>query len=273
MRNQENKQLKVLAIIPVRLESSRLPNKPLALIANKPLVIWVWEHALLAKCFTKVIIATDSEEIRSVAVKAGAEVVMTSTEALNGTERVAEALEKIDGEWDIIFNVQGDMPFIQPEVIEKVAESFCLNLRDFEMATLALPIKDEAEYLSSNCVKVVFGLNSKALYFSRAPVPNYRNGFEVTSNLSQAPISYKHIGLYAFRPEALKKIVGFRASPLEKAESLEQLRALENNLSILVVAVERQIAGPSIEVDTPLDLEKAQEVAKTYLMPQRNRVS
>ena len=267
MQNNAKQQSKILAIIPVRMESARLPNKPLALIAEKPLVLWVWEHAKKSSCFTKVVIATDSKEIQNVALEAGAEVVMTSAKPVNGTERVAEALQFIEGEWDIIFNVQGDMPFIQPAVINQVASSFKETIEDFDMATLALPIKDLNEYNSDSCVKVVFEQNNRALYFSRAPIPHYRSGLNSFDKISQAPLSFKHIGLYAFRPETLHKIVNFSPTPLEKAESLEQLRALEHGLSIKVVTVPRDIAGPSIEVDTALDLEKANEIAKTYLMP------
>lgn len=256
---------RILAVIPVRMESSRLPNKPLASIAGKPLVLWVWEHAKRSKSFTKIVIATDSQEIATVATKAGAEVIITSASPLNGTERVAEALGVLGGEWDIVFNVQGDMPFIQPAVIDQVAESFKENIANFDMATLALPITDDQEYRSENCVKVVFGHNHKALYFSRATIPHYRSGNLLAAD--KTPLSYKHIGLYAFKPEALGKIVALEATVLEKAESLEQLRALEHGFSILVVSVNRAIAGPSIEVDTPADLEKSNQIAATYLMP------
>ena len=256
---------RILAVIPVRMESSRLPNKPLASIAGKPLVLWVWEHASKSESFTKVVIATDSLEIQAVAKAAGAEVVMTSAAPVNGTERVAEALSVLGGEWDIVFNVQGDMPFIQPAVIDQVAQSFKENIESFDMATLALPIKEDQEYRSESCVKVVFGPNHKALYFSRASIPHYRSGN--IAGTGQAPLSYKHIGLYAFKPQALRKIVALEATALEKAESLEQLRALEHGFEILVVSVSREIAGPSIEVDTPADLEKSNQIATTYLMP------
>lgn len=267
MQIQARQKSKILAVIPVRMESSRLPNKPLALIAGKPLVLWVWEHAKKSNCFSRVVIATDSKKIQDIAHKAGAEVVMTTDKPVNGTERVAEALKLIGEDWDIIFNVQGDMPFIQPQVIDQVAEYFEANLSKFEMATLALPIKDLEEYKSESCVKVVFGYDNRALYFSRATIPHYRSGLNCFDSNSQVPLSYKHIGLYAFRPKTLEKIVSLSQSKLEKAESLEQLRALEHGISILITPVDRAIAGPSIEVDTAADLEKANEIAKTYLMP------
>ncbi len=254
MQNQPKQKSRILAVIPVRMESARLPNKPLALIAGKPLVLWVWEHAKKSSCFSRVVIATDSEEIRRVANQAGAEVVMTSNKPVNGTERVAEALEAIGGKWDMIFNVQGDMPFIQPAVIDQVANYFMDNISQFGMATLALPIKDQEEYKSESCVKVVFAHNNLALYFSRAAIPHYRSGLNSFEDISQAPLSHKHIGLYAFRPETLQKIVTLSPSKLEKAESLEQLRALEHGISILITIVSREIAGPRIEVDTPSDL-------------------
>ncbi len=253
----ESKPKNILGIIPVRMESQRLPNKPLAMIGELPLVIRVWQQASQAQCFKKVVVATDSQEIAETCKKHGAEVVFTSARPRNGSERVFEAMEimKAEDSFDIVFNVQGDMPFIVPGIIDLVAARFSENLSEFDMATLCLPIKDPEEYQSDSCVKVIFDSAGKALYFSRSPIPHYRDSTSIPEIMA-----HKHIGLYAFRPAALKALVNFEPSRLEQAESLEQLRALENNLKILTVCADRDAAGPSIEVDTPKDLEKAKNL-------------
>jgi 3-deoxy-manno-octulosonate cytidylyltransferase (CMP-KDO synthetase) len=242
------------------MESQRLPNKPLALIGGIPLVIRVWQQATLAKSFDSLAIATDSDEIAKVCQEYGALVLFTSNKPRNGTERVYEALAALPNykEFDVVLNVQGDMPFIVPEVIDTVVAKFLEKLDSFDMATLCLPIKSEEEYQAQSCVKVAFDLNKKALYFSRSAIPHYRD-------LTNKPeiLAYKHIGLYAFKAESLAKIVSFEPTPLELAESLEQLRALEHGMSILLVAVDRSLAGPSIEVDTESDLEKARQTAES----------
>lgn len=258
---------RILAAIPVRLESVRLPNKPLASIAGLPLVQWVWKHAQLCNCFQKVVIATDSEKIKAVCEDFGAEVIMTSPSARNGSERVYEAAKKLGSHWDFVFNVQGDMPFVQPAVIDQLAKDFIENSSAFEMATIAIPIKEQHEYQTPSCVKVIFDKNSRALYFSRSSIPHYRSDPDPESALA-----FKHIGLYAFKPQALEQMVQAPASKLELAESLEQLRALEQGIPILIAKISREIAGPNIEVDTAADLEKANEIAKTYLMPAKNQV-
>lgn len=254
--------MKALIVIPVRLTSTRLPNKPLAEIVGQTLVQRVYNQARQSKSATRVVIATDAPEIAAHAKEIGAECVMTSPSCRTGSDRVAEAaaiFESQGEKFDLVANVQGDMPFINPRVIDRVIDDLAEAGSNFGMGTLATPITDMDEYTRPSAVKVVFGGNGAALYFSRAPIPHYRDGFQPNS----APqIAHKHMGLYVFRPQTLKLLPTLPEGKLEAAEKLEQLRALEQGIQIRMTVVERKMVEPSIEVDTPADLERARAAAK-----------
>jgi 3-deoxy-manno-octulosonate cytidylyltransferase (CMP-KDO synthetase) len=236
-----------VAIIPARFQSARLPGKALALLAGRPMVCHVVERAQRARGVARVIVATDDERIRA-AVAFGAEVVMTSPTHPSGTDRLAEVARDLAA--DVVVNVQGDLPLLDPAMVERLLA--CLaGEPTLPMATLAAPIHDEAEWRSPHVVKVVVGLGRRALYFSRAPVPHDRDG----ARRPGEPLGWRHIGLYGYRREMLLRLAALPPSPLEERERLEQLRALEHGIAIGVV--EWTAPEPVIEVDTPDDLARA----------------
>ncbi|MDP2982503.1 MAG: 3-deoxy-manno-octulosonate cytidylyltransferase [Candidatus Latescibacter sp.] len=229
-----------VAIIPARYGSTRLPGKALIDIEGKPLIRRVYERVSGASLVSRVVVATDDPRIARAITSFGGEAVMTSPEHKTGTDRAAEAALKTGGE--IIVNVQGDEPLIDPLVIDRVIE----KLREdagISCSTAASPITDEAVYRDPNAVKVALDLQGRALYFSRSPLPFYRDGVFGGA--------YLHAGIYCFRREFLAIFTTLEPTPLEQAEKLEQLRMLEHGYSIGVV-----ITGHvSIGVDTPEDLE------------------
>lgn len=236
-----------LVIIPARMASARLPGKPLADIGGEPMVVWVARQAALA-AVGRVAVATDSREIADVVEAAGFEAVMTRDDHQSGSDRVFEAAMKMDPEAKagVILNVQGDIPAIEPEAIRRAALPLLTSKAD--LATLAVEISDEAEKINPSIVKVIGtpigeGL-LRALYFTRVTAP-YGDG----------PL-YHHIGLYAWRRSALQRFVSLPPSTLEKRESLEQLRALEDGMRIDVAIVDSVPLG----VDTPADLERARQI-------------
>ncbi|WP_412050709.1 3-deoxy-manno-octulosonate cytidylyltransferase [Hoeflea sp. Naph1] len=236
-----------LIIIPARMASTRLPGKPLADIGGQPMIVWVARQAAAA-AVGRVAIATDSRQIADAVEAAGYEAVMTRNDHQSGSDRVFEAAMKLDpeGRADIILNIQGDIPAIEPEAIRRAALPLANSNAD--IATLAVEIADEAEKTNPSIVKVVGtpvgeGL-LRALYFTRATAP-YGDG----------PL-FHHIGLYAWRRSALQRFVSLPPSTLEKRESLEQLRALEDGLRIDVAIVDSVPLG----VDTPADLERARRI-------------
>lgn len=236
-----------LVIIPARLASARLPNKPLADIAGEPMVVRVARQAALADV-GRVAVATDSHEIAEVVTAAGFEAVMTRDDHQSGSDRVFEAATILDpdAKAGIILNVQGDIPAIEPETIRRSVLPLAASAAD--LATLAVEIADEAEKTNPNIVKVIGtpigeGL-LRALYFTRATAP-----------YGEGPL-YHHIGLYAWRRPALQRFVSLRPSTLEKRESLEQLRALEDGMRIDVAIVDSVPLG----VDTPADLARARQI-------------
>ena len=236
-----------LVIIPARMASARLPGKPLADIGGEPMVVWVARQAALA-AVGRVAVATDSREIADVVEAAGFEAVMTRDDHQSGSDRVFEAAMKMDPEAKagVILNVQGDIPAIEPEAIRRAALPLLTSKAD--LATLAVEISDEAEKINPSIVKVIGtpigeGL-LRALYFTRVTAP-YGDG----------PL-YHHIGLYAWRRSALERFVSLPPSTLEKRESLEQLRALEDGMRIDVAIVDSVPLG----VDTPADLERARQI-------------
>jgi 3-deoxy-manno-octulosonate cytidylyltransferase (CMP-KDO synthetase) len=237
----------MLLIIPARMAAARLPGKPLADIGGVPMVVRVARQAELA-AVGRVAVATDSREIADVVEAAGHEAVMTRDDHRSGSDRVFEAAMKLDpeGKADVILNIQGDIPAIEPDTIRRSVMPLALSQAD--LATIAVEISDEAEKTNPSIVKVVgtpIGERLlRALYFTRATAP-YGAG----------PL-YHHIGLYAWRRSALSRFVSLAPSTLEKRESLEQLRALENGMRIDVAIVDSVPLG----VDTPADLERARKI-------------
>ena len=224
--------MKVLCVIPARYASTRLPGKPLSMIAGKPMIQHVYERACQAQLPDEVVVATDNELVE--------QAVMTSPDHPSGTDRLAEVALKYP-DVDIIVNVQGDEPMIPPEIIDRLAEAFEGDA-DLNMATMKV-VMDEEDYDNPAAVKVVTDQHGYALYFSRSLMPYPRNkpeGYKV----------FKHVGIYAYRRNFLLKYAALTPTPLERAESLEQLRALENGYKIKVLESDFQGIG----VDTPEDL-------------------
>jgi 3-deoxy-manno-octulosonate cytidylyltransferase (CMP-KDO synthetase) len=236
---------KTAIVIPARWASTRLPAKPLLPLVGKPLVRHVWERCSKVRGVDAVIVATDDMRIAEAAFEFGAEVAMTSPRHPSGTDRIAEVAKNLAG-FDIVLNVQGDEPFIQPKLVENLAEALRAE-KAIEMSTAACAL-DPAELANPNCVKVVTDLNGNALYFSRAPIPCDRDG---DSN----PARLRHLGIYGYRRKFLLEFVKWKQTPLEKSEKLEQLRALEHGAKIRVIKTKP--TGPGI--DTPEDLKAAEK--------------
>jgi len=236
--------MSILAVIPARYNSSRFPGKPLADIKGKSMIQRVYEQALKSKKLDRVIIATDDKRIFEHAKKFGAEVMMTSENHRNGTERIAEVVQNLDEKYDAVLNIQGDEPFIRIEQIDLLCN--IISKKNNDIASLAKKLEDNDEVKSPNTVKVVMSKSNKALYFSRFAIPYQRNlGADVTR--------YKHIGMYAFKSIVLDKLINLPESNLEVTESLEQLRWLESGYSIEMGITNFESFG----IDTPEDLEKA----------------
>lgn len=227
----------VIGLIPARWGSSRFPGKPLHSIAGKPLVQHVWERVCLCSSLADVAIATDDERIRAAAEGFGAKVIMTSPDHPSGSDRLAEAVQSFPEATHIV-NIQGDEPLIDPALVDDLAASL-LNDAGLAMATAACPIASDEDFHDANVVKVVLAQNGDALYFSRSPIPFPRNSL-------QSP-ALRHLGIYAYRRDFLENYVRWSPTPLEKAESLEQLRALEHGARIRVILTEHDGVG----VDTP----------------------
>lgn len=234
----------ITVIIPARWASTRFPGKPLAELRGKPLVQHVWERACRAKLVGRVIIATDDMRIARVAFDFGAEVALTSKKHPTGTDRLAEVATKLRSS-RIILNVQGDEPDIAPSTIDRLVRTLLDNPR-LGMVTAANPLTDPADIRNPNVVKVVTDLAGRALYFSRSVIPHDRDGRGDVKHL-------RHQGIYGYRRSVLLSFVKWKPTPLEKAEKLEQLRALEHGVAIGVIVVRRGSVG----VDVPGDLAKA----------------
>lgn len=234
--------MKILCVIPARFSSTRLPGKPLADIAGKPMIQHVYERASAAQKPAEVLIATDHQLVFEVVKAFGGSVMLTSPDHLTGTDRLAEVARSYP-DVDVIINVQGDEPLIAPEIIDQLGAAFEID-PGLSMATLMTEM-DEEEYHTPSAVKVVTDLQGYALYFSRSLIPYPRN-------LHTDMRVYKHIGVYAYKRDFLLTYASLEPTPLEKAESLEQLRALEYGYKIKVITTDFK----SIGVDTPEDLEK-----------------
>lgn len=238
---------KVVAVIPSRLASTRLPEKPLINIAGKPLIQWVVEGAKKSKLITKLLVATDSERIAEVVRGSKTECVMTSPDIATGSDRVWAAAKDQDAEF--VLNVQGDEPLIRGEHLDELIAPFLMDSK-FNMGTLATAI-DSKDMDNKNVVKVVVDKFGNAIYFSRYPVPFSRLHVESPIKLAQ-----KHVGIYLFRKSYLQKYCEFGPTQLEKAESLEQLRALYMGEKVKVISVPWDSWG----VDTPEDIQKMEKV-------------
>jgi 3-deoxy-manno-octulosonate cytidylyltransferase (CMP-KDO synthetase) len=234
---------RILGVIPARFASSRFPGKALANLAGKPILQHVYERASQARYLSKLIIATDDERIAKAARSFRAQVQMTRPDHLSGTDRVAEVASSDHAQ--VIVNIQGDEPLIDPSAIDAAALAL-LDDPELPMATLKKRIEIASEVDNPNVVKVVSDLAGDAIYFSRCPIPYQRDGRQGDI------VHYKHIGLYVYRREFLLAYSGLPVGPLEQAERLEQLRAIENGYRIRVVETEYESLG----VDTPEDLER-----------------
>jgi len=232
---------KVAVVIPARYASTRLPAKPLRAIAGKPLIQHVWERCSRAKGIDSVIVATDDMRIAEVAFGFGAEVAMTLPTHRSGTDRVAEVAKNLRGYTHII-NVQGDEPLVDPKIVAKLASTMAKD-KNIEMITSASVFAPDDDLANPNMVKVVLDRASNGLYFSRSPIP-YLRGDGVK------PAYYRHQGLYGYTSKFLLQFVKWKPGILEQAESLEQLRALENGAKIRVIMAKSAAVG----VDTPEDV-------------------
>lgn len=264
---------RAVVVIPARFDSTRFPGKPLAVLKGKPLIQRVYEQILSASLVNDILVATDDKRIFEAVVGFGGKAVMTSREHVCGTDRITEAAKDID--CDIIVNVQGDEPLIRPQMVDEVI--MLMEDEKASIGTLAARIKRADEVMDPNVVKVVFNEEGFALYFSRFPIP-YQGGLfipQTTLDSEQYAIDtgnsyrgsfieqytlFKHIGIYAYRKSVLLDFSKLPQTRLEKIEKLEQLRALENGISIKVKETEFETIG----VDTPDDLKKAEEWLNLY---------
>lgn len=252
--------MQFIVVIPARLASTRLPNKPLLDIAGKPMVQWVWERARQSAA-SRVVVATDDARVAEVVAAFGGEVCMTKSTHESGTDRIQEVAEQLDlADDQIIVNVQGDEPLIPPKVINQVAQNLAGSERA-GIATLAKPIRHRDDVFNPNVVKVVVDNTLHALYFSRAPLPWDREAWNQNSLIEQTQNAEptlanewaRHIGIYAYRVGFLHNFVGWPVGRLERLEKLEQLRALENGVAIHVAESLEEIPPG---VDTAEDLER-----------------
>ncbi len=244
--------MKIIGIIPARFGSVRFPGKPLHLIAGKPLIQRVVEQCRKASSLADVIVATDDERIAAVA-RAFCRVEMTRADHPSGTDRIAEVAARCV--CDAVVNVQGDEPLMDPTVVDAVAAA----LADAEMSTAAAPLRHAAEYDNPNVVKVVVNAAGRALYFSRRTIPSLRDLATEPVGVQLAAFPFlKHLGIYGYRRETLARLVQWPPSPLELAEKLEQLRALENGIAIKVCRVEYEATG----VDVPEDVARVEALLR-----------
>ena len=241
--------MKFIGLIPARYASTRFPGKPLALLNGKPVIQHVYEQA--AKVLDAVYVATDDERIYNKVLAFGGKAVMTSTEHHSGTDRIEEALEKVGGDFDVVVNIQGDEPFIAQSQIETLCQ--CFMDKATQIATLGKPFECIEAAENPNSPKIVVDNRGYALYFSRSIIPFVR-GTERQDWLSKYPF-LKHLGIYAYRTNVLKEITKLPQSSLELAESLEQLRWLQNGYRIKVGLTDVETVG----IDTPDDLQRAEE--------------
>ena len=252
--------MKVVGIIPSRYASTRFPGKPLAMIKGKTMIRRVCEQAWKSK-LDAVVVATDDVRIADEVMGFGGRYVLTDPNHRSGTDRCREALDLLENQYDAVINIQGDEPFIEPNQINLLVD--LISRDDTELASLAMRIDDEDELFSPNAVKVVMDKNGNALYFSRNPMPFMRN-IDRKEWLTKG-VFYKHIGIYAYKAPTLRRIAEMQPTALECAESLEQLRWLENGLSIRLAVTQSQ----NVSIDTPSDLAKAEQFAQNQPVDER----
>ncbi|MFU2080339.1 3-deoxy-manno-octulosonate cytidylyltransferase [Avibacterium endocarditidis] len=251
---------KFTVIIPARFASSRLPGKPLADIAGKPMIAHVWQKAQQSGA-SRVVVATDNQAVAQAVQAFGGEVCMTSEHHNSGTERLAEVVEKLAlADDEIVVNIQGDEPLIPPVIVQQVADNLAKN--SVKMATLAVPLNDAEELFNPNVVKAVADQSGNVLYFSRAPIPWNRDQFAGLSDEQKTQLVLqsqylRHIGIYAYRAGFIKQYVQWQPSALENIESLEQLRVLWYGEKIHIDLAKEV---PAVGVDTPEDLEKVRAI-------------
>lgn len=246
---------RVVAIIPARYNATRFPGKPLAILKGRPVIQHVYENTTRAGLVGEVLVATDDQRIFDAVRNFDGKVIMTSQDHESGTDRIAEAAESL--ECDYVINVQGDEPFIDPQMIDEVA-NLLYNDDRAAISTLSKRVSDVHEILSPHVVKVVTDDEGFALYFSRAPIPYYRDSWSDLDTISfggEKTVMYKHIGIYGYRREALVQFASLPQSRLEKIEKLEQLRALNAGMKIKV----KETPFDTFGIDTKEDLRKAEE--------------
>lgn len=248
--------MKFIGIIPARYASTRFPGKPLALLGGKPVIQHVYEK--VAAVLEAAYVATDDERIYDVVKEFGGQVVMTRTDHKSGTDRIEEAIEKIGGEWDVVVNVQGDEPFVSKSQLDTICH--CFDDPTTQIATLGKPFESMEAVQNPNSPKIVVDNMGFAMYFSRSVIP-YVRGKEKSSWLTHYPF-LKHLGIYAYRKDVLRQVTQLPQSSLEIAESLEQLRWLQNGFKIKVGTTDVETVG----IDTPQDLERAEEFLKAQLL-------
>lgn len=248
--------MKFIGIIPARYASTRFPRKPLALLGGKPVIQHVYEK--VAAVLEAAYVATDDERIYDVVKSFGGQVVMTRTDHKSGTDRIEEAIEKIGGEWDVVVNVQGDEPFVAKSQLDTICH--CFDDPTTQIATLGKPFESMEAVQNPNSPKIVVDNMGFAMYFSRSVIP-YVRGKEKSSWLTHYPF-LKHLGIYAYRKDVLRQVTQLPQSSLEIAESLEQLRWLQNGFKIKVGTTDVETVG----IDTPQDLERAEEFLKAQLL-------
>ncbi len=244
--------MKILAVIPARYASTRFPGKPLAMLGGRPVIRRVYEQ--VAGAVEETVVATDDERIAGAVEAFGGRAVMTSPDCASGTDRCREALDRVGGAWDVVVNVQGDEPFVRPEQIVELCR--CFDDPQTDIATLVRPFAPEeglAALENPNSPKAVLDPGGRALWFSRSVIP-YLRGVPREEWLARQTY-YKHIGMYGFRAEVLRRVAALPRSPMERAESLEQLRWLENGYRIRAAVTEFETVG----IDTPEDLARAEE--------------
>ncbi|MEK6546912.1 MAG: 3-deoxy-manno-octulosonate cytidylyltransferase [Bacteroidota bacterium] len=242
---------KVIAIIPARFASTRFPGKPLVDLGGKPMIQRTYERVKAVQGWQRVVIATDDLQIKAVAEGFGAEVILTRADHVSGTDRCAEVLRNVGEGIDYVVNIQGDEPFIEPAQLQELSEGFKTNA---PILTLIKQIEDVETLFSVNTPKVVINQRGEALYFSRQTIPYVRG---IASEQWLAKHRYfKHIGLYAYRADVLLEISQLKPSPLELAESLEQLRWLENGYTIQTIETQYETVG----IDTPQDIENVKKL-------------
>jgi len=253
--------MKVVVIIPARYSSTRFPGKVLAPIAGKPMIQRVWERSSTASLIDEAVIATDDDRVFEAVESFGGKAVMTNPEHKSGTERCSEAAEKLDA--DIVVNVQGDEPLINPESLDLVVDPLVAN-ESLGMSSLKFPIGTYKDYIDPNIVKVVCDDQENAIYFSRAPIPHYRDSRDLVESWKGGsplpadllPPPMKHIGVYAYRTGFLQAMARMPAAPIEEAEKLEQLRVLSWGFKIRMVTTPHD----SVSIDVPGDVDKVERI-------------